>query len=144
MALSGQVTRLLDRLAAYPGVQTVWPAIPDEAPVDTALPAFGLNLLPFQFSASTVSVFAYPIQIVYLHAVWPHDWQSGPLPDAVLDMPQALFAWLANDAALVHNAYGIQFGEPAGEVGIVSQWDTSYTGCSLTIILKEKEHTAWA
>lgn len=144
MALSTQMSRLIARLEAYPGIGSVWPEIPDDKPDGAQLPAFGIHLLPFEFQASNVSVFTYPMQIVYLHEEWPDDWLYGTLPDAVLDMPQSLFNWLAADAVLMHGSYGVQFGEPAGEHGVVPLWDQSYAGCSLFIALKEKENTAWA
>lgn len=144
MAFSTLMTALESRLAAYSGVKTVWSAMPDDAPDDGMLPAFGINLLPYQFEASNVSVFTYPLQLVYLHEQFPEDWAYGPIPAVVLDMPQTLFNWLAADATLVHQSYGVQFGEPSGEIGVVPLWDHTYAGCSLFIALKDKENTVWA
>ena len=143
MALGDQVTRLQTRLTAYPGIRSVWLPMPDDFPEGGALPAFGVSFGEFEAQSSNVTIFDYPIVVTYLHEEFPGDWDYV-LPAVVMNMPQNLFAWLAADEALVHGGYGIDFAQPAGNVGLTAWWDRSYSGCDLYIRLKEKENTVWA
>lgn len=144
MALSDRLEALYARLGEYPGTRSVWRVLPDDAPDDGMLPGWSVNLLPYEFQASNVSIFQYPMQIVYMHERFPEDWEYGQLPAAVLDMPQNLFNWLAADPVIVHGGYGIDFGEPAGEIGVVPMWNETYAGCVTFLAFKEKENTVWA
>lgn len=133
--------QLKTALQAVPGVPAgnVWVPAPETPPAGTRLPALVAEAQAYRIVPGNLTIYEYPYRIYYLATERTGD-IAADLDSTVADTPRVIFETLAASSF----PYGVQVGNPAGEIGIISWRDKTYAGCYLDVVLREKAPTTWA
>lgn len=143
MALSAIMAALKTALEGVPGVATVATETPAAPAAVSTYPAIICQVQPFEVHPSNLSYWVYPIDVIYLFQ--ERGVQAINLDLAALyDVPKAIIDVLNAHHTLGGQVYGINFGYPSAEIGVVEWRDKTFSGCQVHISLKEKYATSFS
>lgn len=143
MALSAIMASLKTALTTVPGVMTVTSEVPAAPAAVASFPAIICRLNPAEIQPSNVSIWTYPIDVIYLLRERGQQQINQDLA-ALYDEPKAIVDALNAHHTLGGQVYGMQFAQPSAEIGVIEWRDKTFSGCQVHLLLKEKFATSFS
>ena len=143
MALSAILASLKAALADVPTVQQVESEVPAAPAAISAYPAIVCQVQPFTVQPSNQSYWTYPVDVIYLLAERGAQAINADLA-ALADVPKAIVDVLNAHHTLGGQVYGVNYGQPSAEIGVIEWRDKTFSGCQVHLLLKEKYATAYS